>query len=85
MGLSEFASTGKGAAKLLRSYISFVHLYTPSLQRSWAVENVGIGGRPDSQFWDPEKYYVDDLRLSLPADLPPVTIFLGRRNVQLPG
>ena len=52
---------------------SFLHLYTPSMQRSWAVENVGIGGRPDSQFWDPAKYYVDDLRLSLPADLPPVT------------
>ena len=53
-----------------------MHLYTPSLQRSWAVENVGIGGRPDSQFWDPDKYYVDDLRLSLPADLPPVTYSL---------
>ena len=46
------------------------------MQRSWAVENVGIGGRPDSQFWDPAKYYVDDLRLSLPADLPPVTYSL---------
>ncbi len=55
---------------------SFLHLYTPSLQRSWAVENVGIGGRPDSQFWDPAKYYVDDLRLSLPADLPPSTYTL---------
>ena len=55
---------------------SFVHLYTPSMQRSWAVENVGIGGRPDSQFWIPAKYYVDDLRLSLPADLPPATYTL---------
>ncbi len=55
---------------------SFVHLYTPSMQRSWAVENVGIGGRPDSQFWNPAKYYVDDLRLSLPADLPPATYSL---------
>ena len=55
---------------------SFVHLYTPSLQRSWAVKNVGIGGRPDSQWWVPDKYYVDDLRLSLPSDLPPVTYSL---------
>ena len=55
---------------------SFVHLYTPSLKRSWATTIVGIGGRPDSQWWDPDKYYVEDLRLSLPADLPPVTYSL---------
>ena len=55
---------------------SIVHLYTPSLQRSWAVKNVGIGGRPDSQWWEPDKYYVDDLRLSLPADLPPLSYSL---------
>ena len=50
---------------------SFLHLYTPSLQRSWAVENRGMA-RPDSQWWNPDKYYVDDLRLSLPVDLPPL-------------
>ena len=49
----------------------FLHLYTPSLQRSWAVENIGVA-RTDSQWWKLDKYYVDDLRLSLPADLPPV-------------
>ncbi|MDE0068492.1 MAG: 6-pyruvoyl-tetrahydropterin synthase-related protein [Caldilineaceae bacterium] len=65
-------ANGKAAEELH----SFLHLYTPSMQRSWAVQNVGIGGRPDSQFWDPAKYYVDDLRLSLPADLPPVTYSL---------
>ena len=55
---------------------SFVHLYTPSLKRSWATTIVGIGGRPDSQWWDPSQYYVEDLRLSLPADLPPATYSL---------
>ena len=49
----------------------FLHLYTPSLQRSWAVENIGVA-RTDSQWWKLDKYYVDDLRLSLPVDLPPV-------------
>ena len=66
----------QGHGQIAEELHSFVHLYTPSLQRSWAVENVGVGGRPDSQFWDPAKYYVDDLRLSLPADLPPATYSL---------
>ena len=66
----------QGHGQIAEELHSFVHLYTPSLQRSWAVENVGIGGRPDSQYWDPAKYYVDDLRLRLPADLPPVTYSL---------
>lgn len=66
----------QGHGQIDKELHSFVHLYTPTSQRSWAVENVGIGGRPDSQFWDPAKYYVDDLRLSLPTDLPPVTYSL---------
>ena len=49
---------------------SFLHLYAPAMQRSWAVENRGVA-RPDSQWWDPAKYYVDDLLLFLPDDLPP--------------
>ena len=53
----------------------FLHLYTPALQRSWAVENEGVG-RPDTQWWDPDKYYVDDLLLFLPHDLPPATYSL---------
>ena len=53
----------------------FLHLYIPSLQRSWAVENNGVA-RADSRWWKSDKYYVDDLRLSLPADLPPVTYSL---------
>ena len=55
--------------------LSFLHLYSPSLKRSWAVDNRGVA-RPDSQWWDPDKYYVDDLRLSLPADLPPLSYSL---------
>ena len=55
---------------------SLLHLYTPSLQRSWAVDSAGIGGRPDSRWWDPANYYVDDLRLTLPTDLPPASYSL---------
>jgi len=55
--------------------LSFLHLYVPSMQRSWAVENRGVA-RPDSQWWDPTKYYVDDLSLFLPDDLPPANFSL---------
>ena len=55
---------------------SFLHLYTPSLQRSWAVAH---NRRPSCQpatDWHPGNYYVDDLRLSIPVDTPPVTYSL---------
>ena len=55
--------------------LSFLHLYTPALQRSWTVDNRGVP-RPDSQWWDPDRYYVDDLFLRLPSDLPPITYSL---------
>ena len=53
----------------------FLHMYTPAVKHSWATGNRGVG-RPDSQWWDPDKYYVDELRLILPADLPPMTYSL---------
>lgn len=53
----------------------FVHLYTPAVKHSWATGNRGTG-RPDSQWWHPDKYYVDELRLSTPPDLPPITYSL---------
>ena len=52
-------------------YHTFLHLYTPSLQRSWAVENQGEL-RPPTRVWNPAKYYEETMRLFLPADLPPV-------------
>ena len=52
-------------------YHTFLHLYTPSLQRSWAVENQGEL-RPPTSVWNPAKYYEDTMRLILPSDLPPV-------------
>ncbi len=57
--------------KIVDDYHSFLHLYTPSLQRSWAVENQG-DLRPPTRVWNPAKYYVETMRLILPADLPPV-------------
>ena len=53
----------------------FLHLYTPALKHSWATGNRGIG-RPDSQWWHADKYYVDELRLIVPADVPPLTYTL---------
>ena len=61
--------------QISEKFFGFLHLYIPSLQRSWAVENNGLA-RADSRWWKSDKYYVDDLRLSLPADLPPVTYSL---------
>lgn len=52
-------------------YHTFLHLYTPSLQRSWAVENTGVL-RPPTRVWNPEKYYIETMRLNIPADIPPV-------------
>ncbi len=53
----------------------FMHLYTPAIKHSWATGNRGVG-RPDSQWWHPEKYYVDELRLIAPLELPPMTYSL---------
>ena len=53
----------------------FMHLYTPAIKHSWATGNRGVG-RPDSQWWDPSKYYVDELRLVVPPDLPPISYSL---------
>ncbi len=56
---------------------SFVHLYVPALQQGWAgVQNDNPGQIPTSR-WRPELYYVDDLTLDLPADLPPATYTLA--------
>ena len=56
-------------------YHTFLHLYTPSLQRSWAVENIGVL-RPPTRVWNPEKYYIETMRLNIPADIPPVPFAL---------
>lgn len=57
--------------QMREDYHSFLHLYTPSLQRSWAVENIGVL-RPPTPVWNPEKYYIETMRLNIPADIPPV-------------
>ncbi len=64
--------------------LSFLHLYVPAMQRSWAVENRGVP-RPDSQWWDPTKYYIDDLILFVPYDLPPTTYSLVAGMVSASG
>ena len=66
----------QGHGPINEELYGFLHLYTPSLQRSWAVDNRDSIPRPGAQWWNPDKYYVDDLLLSLPADLPPVTYSL---------
>ena len=54
---------------------SNVHLYTPALQRSWAVESRGVY-RPPSNVWSPEKYYIETMHLLIPTDAPPITYSL---------
>ena len=55
---------------------TFLHLYSPLTGRSWAVENWKVD-RPEIWWWDPEKYYIDDVHLFLPDYLPPTTFSLG--------
>ncbi len=54
---------------------TLLHLYTPSLQQSWATENKGAI-RPPASVWDLENYYIETMRLTLPTDIPPVTYSL---------
>ena len=75
----------QGHGQINEELHSFLHLYTPAIKRSWAVRNIATGGRPDTQWWNPDKYYMEDLRLSLPADLPPVTYSLVAGLVSLSG
>lgn len=57
------------------NYHTFLHLYSPALQRSWAVENQGVL-RPPTEVWDPQKYYIETMRLRLPKDVPPLAYTL---------
>ena len=54
---------------------TLLHLYTPSLQQSWATENKGAI-RPPTSVWDPASYYIETMRLTLPTDIPPVSYSL---------
>ncbi len=64
---------------------SFVHLYQPALQRTWAVaQNANPGGIPTSK-WIRALYYVDELTLDLPLDLPPATFTLAAGMVDEAG
>jgi hypothetical protein len=61
----------QGQGRIGENLHSFVHLYVPALRRGWAgVQNDNPGQIPTSR-WRPTLYYVDDLTLDLPADLPP--------------
>ena len=54
---------------------TFLHLHTPAIQRSWAVENQGVL-RPPTRVWDPQKYNIETMRLRLPEDIPPISYTL---------
>ena len=55
---------------------SFLHLYTPSLQRSWAVAHNRKPSCRPAPGWHPGNYYVDDLHLTIPGGTPPVAYSL---------
>jgi hypothetical protein len=61
----------QGQGRIGENLHSFVHLHVPALQQGWAgVQNDNPGQIPTSR-WRPTLYYVDDLTLDLPSDLPP--------------
>ncbi|MGC8837530.1 MAG: 6-pyruvoyl-tetrahydropterin synthase-related protein [Anaerolineae bacterium] len=55
---------------------SFLHLYTPALQQSWAVAQNQNPGSIPTDVWPPGFYVVDDLKVTLPLDLPPASYAL---------
>ena len=56
---------------------SLAFVYTPATLQSWAaVQNHNPGNIPTIN-WSPKLYYIDDLTLELPADLPPATYTLA--------
>jgi hypothetical protein len=67
----------QGPPKLREDLHSFLQLYVPEKQRSWAgVQNQNPGRIPTDD-WMARLYYVDDLVLSLPEDLPPANYTLA--------
>ncbi len=51
---------------------SFLHLYAPSLQRAWVATQNHYPSCQPTKRWHPGNYYVDELRLTIPSDTPPV-------------
>ena len=63
---------------------TILHLVTPHLQRSWAVKNKSIP-RPPSRVWNPELYYIETIRLTIPQDIPPAQYKLAAGLVSSSG
>ncbi len=55
---------------------SFVHLYSPELKKSWVVGKYSNVQRIPATKWQPGFYYIDELELTLPRDLPPLSYTL---------
>ena len=55
---------------------TILHLYSPHLRRSWAVENQSVL-RPPTRVWSPELYYIETIRLDIPLDIPPTLYTLA--------
>ena len=55
---------------------TILHLYSPHLRRSWAVENQSVL-RPPTRVWNPELYYIETIRLDIPLDIPPTLYTLA--------
>jgi hypothetical protein len=67
----------QGPPKLREDLHSFLQLYVPEMQRSWASVQNQNPGRIPTDDWMAKLYYVDDLLLQLPEDLPPATYTLA--------
>lgn len=67
----------QGQGRIKQDLHSLLQLYTPSQRRGWAgVQNEAPGRIPTSS-WHRDLYYVDELVLPLPEDLPPATYTLA--------
>ena len=63
---------------------TILHLFAQHLRRSWAVENKSIL-RPPSRVWNPELYYIETVRLTIPRDIPPAQFKLAAGLVSSSG
>lgn len=63
----------------------FVHLYTPATKKSWVIGRYRNPARTPPNKWVPGFYYVEDVELSLPRDIPPLSYTIATGMVDVNG
>jgi hypothetical protein len=75
----------QGEGRITQDLHSFAFLYTPTLQRAWAVVQNHNPGRIPTRNWSQRLYYIDELDLPLPLDVAPATYTIAVGMVDAEG